>query len=267
MTPEAAEAEGSALVLRDDAQGVATLRLNRPGAYNALSLALMRALHRALDDAADDEGTRVVVIAGAGKGFCAGHDLREIRATPDRAAYEETFATCARLMQRIVGLPKPVIARVHGVATAAGCQLVASCDLAVAAESARFAVPGVNIGLFCSTPMVALSRAVGRKAAMEMLLTGEMIDATTAQRIGLVNRVVADQDLETATAALASGIASKSPLTLAIGKEAFYRQAELDLAAAYAYASEVMTRNMMARDAEIGIDALLAKTRPTWCGR
>jgi enoyl-CoA hydratase/carnithine racemase len=170
-------------------------------------------------------------------------------------------------MRRILSLPKPVIARVHGVATAAGCQLVASCDLAVAAESARFAVPGVNIGLFCSTPMVALSRAVGRKAAMEMLLTGDFVDAAAAQRFGLVNRVVADDALDGSTAALARQIASKSPLTLAIGKEAFYRQAEMDLAAAYAYASEVMTRNMMARDAEIGIDALLTRTTPTWCGR
>jgi enoyl-CoA hydratase/carnithine racemase len=255
------------MLLREDDGGVATLRLNRPQAYNALSLALMEALIGALDGIAADRSIRVVIVAGAGKGFCAGHDLKELRAHPGRDAYARTFATCARLMQRIVSLPKPVIARVHGVATAAGCQLVASCDLAVAAGSARFAVPGVNIGLFCSTPMVALSRAVGRKAAMEMLLTGDMVDATTAQRFGLINRVVADDDLEAATAALARQIASKSPLTLAIGKEAFYRQAEMDLAAAYGYASEVMTRNMMARDAEIGIDALLSRTTPEWCGR
>jgi enoyl-CoA hydratase/carnithine racemase len=258
---------GPAILLRDDADGVATLRLNRPHAYNALSMALMAELARSLDEIATDPAVRVVVVAGAGKGFCAGHDLRELRARPDRAAYEETFAACAGLMRRILSLPKPVIARVHGVATAAGCQLVASCDLAVAAESARFAVPGVNIGLFCSTPMVALSRAVGRKAAMEMLLTGDVVDAAAAQRFGLVNRVVADDALDGSTAALARQIASKSPLTLAIGKEAFYRQAEMDLAAAYAYASEVMTRNMMARDAEIGIDALLTRTTPTWCGR
>jgi enoyl-CoA hydratase/carnithine racemase len=169
-------------------------------------------------------------------------------------------------MQQIVHLPKPVIARVHGVATAAGCQLLASCDLAIAADSARFATPGVNIGLFCSTPMVALSRAVGRKAAMEMLLTGELISAAEALRIGLINRSVPDNDLDAEVAALANRIASKSPLTLAIGKEAFYRQAEMDLASAYAYASEVMTRNMMARDAGEGIDAFLAKRPPTWTG-
>jgi enoyl-CoA hydratase/carnithine racemase len=169
-------------------------------------------------------------------------------------------------MLAIVRLPKPVIARVHGVATAAGCQLVATCDLAVAAETARFATPGVNIGLFCSTPMVALSRAVGRKQAMEMLLTGEMIPAGRACEIGLVNRVVPEAELDTATLALARQIAAKSPLTLAIGKEAFYRQAEMDLEAAYAYAAEVMTRNMLARDAEVGIDAFLAKRPPVWTG-
>jgi enoyl-CoA hydratase/carnithine racemase len=255
------------LLLRDDAEGVATLRLNRPAAYNALSAGLMRALHETLDAIASDNAVRVVIVAGAGKGFCAGHDLRELRARPDRVAYEALFTACSALMQRIVSLPKPVIARVHGVATAAGCQLVASCDLAVAGRAARFAVPGVNIGLFCSTPMVALSRAVGRKAAMEMLLTGEFVDATAAQRFGLVNRVVDEDRLETETFALARQIASKSPLTLAIGKEAFYRQVEMDLGEAYRYASEVMTRNMLARDAEIGIDALLAKTSPQWCGR
>ena len=255
------------LLLRDDAEGVATLRLNRPRSYNALSADLMHALHQTLDAIATDESVRVVVVAGAGKGFCAGHDLRELRARPERAAYEALFNACSALMQRIVSLPKPVIARVHGIATAAGCQLVASCDLAVAARSARFAVPGVNIGLFCSTPMVALSRAVGRKAAMEMLLTGDLVDAQTAQRFGLVNRVTEEDSLDAETFALARQIASKSPLTLAIGKEAFYRQAEMDLADAYRYASEVMTRNMLARDAEIGIDALLAKTSPQWCGR
>jgi enoyl-CoA hydratase/carnithine racemase len=267
MTSPSQADPAPAILLRDDADGVATLRLNRPHAYNALSMALMDDLLAALEAIAADPAVRVVIVAGEGKGFCAGHDLRELRARPGRDAYAETFATCGRLMQRIVALPKPVIARVHGVATAAGCQLVASCDLAVAAAGARFAVPGVNIGLFCSTPMVALSRAVGRKAAMEMLLTGDMVGANDALRLGLVNRVVADETLEEATLALARQIASKSPLTLAIGKEAFYRQAEMDLAAAYAYASEVMTRNMMARDAEIGIDALLTRTTPQWCGR
>lgn len=259
--------DGRAPLRREDGDGIATLLLDRPEAYNALSVGLMEAMLAELDRIAVDGSTRVVVIAGAGRGFCAGHDLRELRARPERAAYEALFTACSALMQRIVSLPKPVIARVHGIATAAGCQLVASCDLAVAARSARFAVPGVNIGLFCSTPMVALARAVGRKAAMEMLLTGDLVDAPTAQRFGLVNRVTDEDSLDAETFALARQIASKSPLTLAIGKEAFYRQAEMDLADAYRYASEVMTRNMLARDAEIGIDALLAKTSPQWCGR
>jgi enoyl-CoA hydratase/carnithine racemase len=207
-----------------------------------------------------------VVIGGTGPAFCAGHDLRELRSRTERAAYQATFELCSRMMTRIVRLPKPVIARVHGVATAAGCQLVASCDLAIAAATARFATPGVNIGLFCSTPMVALSRAVGRKVAMEMLLTGELIDAARARELGLVNRVVPEADLDTAVAALAGQIAANSPLTLAIGKSAFYRQAEMGLDDAYAYVSEVMTRNMLARDAAEGIDAFLAKRTPVWTG-
>ncbi|MBM3479518.1 MAG: enoyl-CoA hydratase [Alphaproteobacteria bacterium] len=258
---------GRAHLRREDGDGIATLLLDRPEAYNALSVGLMEALLAELERIAGDAGTQVVVIAGAGRGFCAGHDLRELRANPDHGFYQHVFGLCSRLMQRIVTLPKPVIARVHGVATAAGCQLVASCDLAVAAEGARFAVPGVNIGLFCSTPMVALSRAVGRKAAMEMLLTGDMVDAARARELGLVNRVVPEAALAQEARALAAQVASKSPLVLAIGKEAFHRQVEMDLAAAYGYASEVMARNMMARDAGIGIDALLSRTRPEWCGR
>jgi enoyl-CoA hydratase/carnithine racemase len=261
---------GAPLLLRQDDAGIATLTLNRPGARNALSMALMEALDTALQQIAADGSVRVVILAGAGPGFCAGHDLREIRGCGEgpgaRAFYEAVFSRCSTLMKRIVRLPKPVIAQVHGVATAAGCQLVASADLAVAAESARFATPGVNIGLFCSTPMVALSRAVGRKASMEMLLTGEMIGATRARELGLVNRVVPDAALAEETQALAAAIASKSPLTLAIGKEAFYRQAELDLDAAYAYASEAMTRNMLARDAAEGIDAFLERRAPVWTG-
>jgi enoyl-CoA hydratase/carnithine racemase len=255
-----------ALVLRHDADGVATLTLNRPRARNALSRDLMAALTAELQAIGADDPVKVVVLAGAGPGFCAGHDLKEMRADPTRAFYERTFAECSALMTTIVRLPKPVIARVHGIATAAGCQLVATCDLAVAAEDARFATPGVNIGLFCSTPMVALSRAVGRKAAMEMLLTGDMVGASDAREIGLVNKVVPADDLEAETAALAAKIASKSPLVLKIGKEAFYRQAEMDLDAAYAYTAEVMTRNMMARDAAEGIDAFLQKREPTWTG-
>ena len=254
------------ILLRHDSDNIATLTLNRPAARNALSMGLMEALDSELAMIADDPAVKVVIIAANGPAFCAGHDLREIRANPSRAAYEAVFALCSRLMQRIVRLPKPVIAQVHGVATAAGCQLVASADLAVAADTARFATPGVDIGLFCSTPMVALSRAVGRKPAMEMLLTGDLVPAARARDLGLINRVVADADLRQATLDLASQIASKSPLTVAIGKEAFYRQLEMDLPDAYTYASEVMTRNMLARDAEEGIDAFLTKRRPHWTG-
>ncbi len=259
--------ENTPVLLEARQHGVLRLTMNRPQARNALSTALMDALIDALGRAAKDAEARVVVIAGAGPAFCAGHDLREIREDRRREAYERLFAQCSELMLAIVRLPKPVIAEVHGVATAAGCQLVASCDLAVAAEEARFATPGVNIGLFCSTPMVALSRAVGRKAAMEMLLTGELVSATRAREIGLVNRVVPSDELRAAVDTLAGEIAGKSAFTVAIGKEAFYRQAELGLAAAYRYAAEVMTTNMLAADAEEGIDAFLAKRQPIWQDR
>jgi enoyl-CoA hydratase/carnithine racemase len=262
--PKAAASEPLVAVAQDG--GTRTLTMNRPQQRNALSVALMTALEQALDEAAADAATKVVVIAGSGPGFCAGHDLKELRADRREETFRATFVQCSRLMTRIVRLPKPVIARVHGIATAAGCQLVASCDLAVASENAQFATPGVNIGLFCSTPMVALSRAVGAKAAMEMLLTGDMIQAARARELGLVNRVVAADALEREVAALGRQIASKSPLTLKIGKEAFYRQAEMGLDEAYAYAAEVMTRNMLARDAAEGIDAFIGKRAPTWCG-
>jgi enoyl-CoA hydratase/carnithine racemase len=252
------------MLLRRDSDNVAILTLNRPEARNALSMGLMQALDAALVAIGDDPRIHAVIIGANGPAFCAGHDLREIRAHPTRADYEAVFALCSMLMQRIVRLPKPVIARVHGVATAAGCQLVASADLAVAADTARFATPGVNIGLFCSTPMVALSRAVGRKAAMEMLLTGDLISADRAREIGLINRVVPPDALDDAALALARQIAAKSPLTVAIGKEAFDRQAEMDLADAYDYAAQVMTRNMLARDATEGIDAFLTKREPSW---
>ena len=254
------------VLLREDRDGVAVLTLNRPRARNALSVPLMAALQAELDAIAGDPAVRVVVIAGAGPAFCAGHDLREMRADPRRESYEDLFDRCSRLMLTITRLPKPVIARVHGTATAAGCQLVATCDLAVATEDARFATPGVNIGLFCSTPMVALTRAVGRKPAMEMLLTGDLVDAGTAKSLGLVNRVVPAAELDAAVMELAGRIAAKSPLTLRIGKEAFHRQAELPLEEAYAYASRVMTENMLARDAEEGIDAFLEKRAPVWRG-
>lgn len=254
------------ILVREDRDGVVRLTLSRPRARNALSLALMEALLGALEAIRGDASVRVVVLAGAGPGFCAGHDLKELRGRPERPFYERTFATCARLMQAILTLPQPVIARVHGIATAAGCQLVATCDLAVAAETARFATPGVNIGLFCSTPMVALARNVGRKAAMEMLLLGELLDAPAAARLGLVNRVVPDERLDDEVGAMAAAIAGKSPLTLRIGKEAFYRQLELPVVEAYAYTARVMTENMLARDAAEGIDAFLERRAPVWCG-
>ena len=254
-------------ILRSDMGGVRTLTLNRPAARNALSHGMLLALSAELRLAATDSSVRVVVLAGAGPAFCAGHDLKEIRAENFGRAYAEAlFAECAKAMLAIVSLPKPVIAQVHGIATAAGCQLVASCDLAVAADDARFATPGVNIGLFCSTPMVALSRNVGRKAAMRMLLTGDLIDAEAAMRFGLISEVAPAAELASRTAELAAKIAAKSPLTLAIGKEAFYRQAELPLADAYAYASQVMVTNLAKRDAQEGIEAFIEKRSPVWCG-
>ncbi len=255
-------------IIRSDTGGVTTLTLNRPQARNALSLGMLLALSAELDRAAMDHSVRVLVLAGAGPAFCAGHDLKEIRAERFGSTYAGAlFAECTKVMLAIIGLPKPVIAQVHGVATAAGCQLVASCDLAVAADDARFATPGVNIGLFCSTPMVALSRNVGRKAAMRMLLTGDLIDADTAVRLGLISEVAPAAELENRTAALAARIAAKSARTLAIGKEAFYAQAELPLADAYAYAARVMVANLSARDAQEGIDAFIEKRSPVWCGR
>ena len=255
-------------ILRSDTAGVATVTLSRPEARNALSQGMLQALLAELQRIAGEAAVHVVVLAGAGPAFCAGHDLKEMRAANFDAAYAAAlFAECAKLMLAIVHLPKPVIAQVHGVATAAGCQLVASCDLAVAADDARFATPGVNIGLFCSTPMVALSRNIGRKAAMQMLLTGDLVDADTALRVGLINEVVPAAELKMRTAALAMKIAAKSPLTLAIGKEAFYRQAELPLADAYAHAAQVMAMNLAKRDAQEGIEAFIEKRAPVWRGQ
>ena len=255
------------ILVRDDSAGVATLTLNRPEARNALSTDLMAALQAELDAIAADGAVHVVVIAASGSAFCAGHDLREIRGLSGRQSYESLFAQCSKLMLSIMNLPQPVIARVHGTATAAGCQLVATCDLAIAGRSARFATPGVNIGLFCSTPMVAASRNLPRKKMMEMLLLGEMIDADDAAAAGLLNRVVADEDLDRELAAWCEAIVSKSPLTLRIGKTAFYRQLELPVEDAYRYAGEVMVENMLARDAEEGIDAFLEKRAPRWTGK
>jgi enoyl-CoA hydratase/carnithine racemase len=258
-----------AVLLRERDGGVAVLTLNRPQARNSLSEALLAALTQSLTDIAADKSVRAVVLAANGPGFCAGHDLKELTARRGdadggRAYFRAIMTTCSAMMQTIVTLPQPVIAAVQGVATAAGCQLVASCDLAIASTSAKFATPGVDIGLFCSTPMVALSRNVPRKLAMEMLLTGNMVEADRAAQIGLVNRVVAAGEERQAALAFAKEIASKSTYTLKIGKEAFYRQLEMSLAEAYAYASEVMTENMMARDAEEGICAFIDKRKPTW---
>jgi enoyl-CoA hydratase/carnithine racemase len=248
---------------------VLRLSLNRPRARNALSAALMGALSNALDHAAADTSLRAVIIAAEGPVFSSGHDLKEMtgrRADPDggATAFAAFFTQCSSLMQQIVMLPKPVIAEIQGTATAAGCQLVASCDLAIASSVAQFATPGVDIGLFCSTPMVALSRSVGRKAAMEMLLTGDMVSAEIAQALGLVNRVVAPEFLSAETMALAQKIASKPRATVRTGKEAFYRQIEMPLADAYDYASRVMTENMLKAEAEEGICAFLEKRKPQW---
>jgi enoyl-CoA hydratase/carnithine racemase len=259
-------------ILLSERQGaIAVLTLNRPSARNSLSLDLIAGLHAAIERDGAARDVAAIVIRGAPPAFCAGHDLRELtarRADADRgrAFFEQTMRACAGMMQAAVACPKPVIAAVNGIATAAGCQLVASCDLAVAGESAQFATPGVNIGLFCSTPMVALSRNVSRKAAMEMLLLGEMAPAGKALELGLVNRVVPDAQVFDAAMQFAQAIAAKSPLTLAIGKKAFYRQIEMPLAEAYEYTANVMVENMLIRDAEEGIGAFLEKRKPEWSG-
>ena len=254
------------VLLREDRDGVAYLALNRPRARNALCVELLEALAAEIDALREDREARVVVISGSGPDFCAGHDLKEMRVHTDLEWQRALFRRCSDVMLALLRLPKVVIARVHGTATAAGCQLVATCDLALASRSARFATPGVNIGLFCSTPMVALSRTVGRKRAMHMLVTGEQLGAEDAARAGLINRAVADAELDGAVEALALEIAAKSPHTLAIGKQAFYRQLEQGVVDAYAYTSEVMAKNMGAADAAEGIDAFLGKRDPVWRG-
>jgi enoyl-CoA hydratase/carnithine racemase len=247
-----------------DSRGAVTLTLNRPQAYNALSEAMIGALQRELDALAADDSVRVVVLAAEGRAFCAGHDLREMRAQPSFDYYRRLFAACSRMMLSVRSLPVPVIARVQGIATAAGCQLVAQCDLAVAASSARFAVSGVNLGLFCSTPGVPLSRNVARKQAFEMLVTGDFIDAREAQARGLVNRVVEPAALEAETERLIASILAKPRVAVALGKELFYRQAELGLEAAYAAAGETMACNMMEEAALEGVQAFLEKRPPRW---
>jgi enoyl-CoA hydratase/carnithine racemase len=267
--PKRHTAPDEPVLLHEGHGNIVFLTLNRPAARNALSEAMIAALHAQIDAAARDAAVRAVVIAANGPAFSAGHDLKELTARRSdtdrgRAYFREVMSSCSAMMQAIVHCPKPVIAAVSGIATAAGCQLVATCDLAVASVSARFATPGVDIGLFCSTPMVALTRNVPRKQAMEMLLTGEAISAERAREIGLINRVVADGAERAEAIALGNLIASKSASTVKTGKTAFYRQAEMNLAEAYRYASEVMTENMMARDAIEGLSAMIDKRKPRW---
>ncbi|MCW5681586.1 MAG: enoyl-CoA hydratase [Xanthobacteraceae bacterium] len=272
MTPQTALAQkpdAAPIILREDHGPVAMLVLNRPAARNSLSQAMIDTLTAEIAKVRDDKAVRALIIAANGPGFCAGHDMKEMTARRTdsdrgRAFFEHMFKSCAAMMMSIVNLPKPVIAAVGGAASAAGCQLVASCDLAVASKEARFATPGVDIGLFCSTPMVALSRNVTNKHAMEMLLTGDLISAQRAYEIGLVNRVVDPDSERHGALELANQIASKSAHTLKIGKEAFYRQRELDLESAYRYTAQVMTENMLARDAEEGIGAFVEKRTPKW---
>ncbi len=255
------------ILLRQDTGGVATLTLNRPKQYNALSEELLAELQSALEAIGADTSVRVVVIAGSGAAFCAGHDLKQMRANPAKDYYDKLFAQCSRMMMTVTRLPQPVIARVHGIATAAGCQLVAQCDLAVASDNAKFAVSGINVGLFCSTPSVSLGRNLPRKQAMEMLLTGDFIDAATAKERGLVNRVVPTDKLDAEVQALAEAIIKKSPVAVSTGKKMFYKQVEMGMEAAYEYAAEVMACNMMAADAGEGIDAFMQKRPPEWKGK
>jgi enoyl-CoA hydratase/carnithine racemase len=252
------------VLLRSDKGGVATLTLNRPKQYNALSEELLGELQSTLKAIEKDESVRVVVIAANGPAFCAGHDLKQMRATPRKDYYDKLFAQCSDVMKLVSRIPQPVIARVHGIATAAGCQLVAQCDLAVASENAKFAVSGINVGLFCSTPSVPLGRNVLRKQAMEMLLTGDFIDADTAVQRGLVNRAVPLDELDAAVAELAGKIIAKSAVAVATGKKMFYKQMEMGLEGAYQYAAEVMACNMMADDVGEGIDAFAQKRPPVW---
>ena len=254
------------VLLREDVAGVCTLTLNRSTQFNSLSEELLVALQAQIDAIAGDPAIRVLVIAGAGKAFCAGHDLKQMRSNHSKEYMQTLFRQCGRLMLSLLKLPQPVSARVHGVATAAGCQLVATCDLAVASDNARFAVSGINVGLFCSTPGVALGRAMARKQAMDMLLTGDFIDATEAQRRGLVNSVVPLDELDAEVARYCASISAKSSVAVAMGKQAFYKQLEMGIDGAYQYAAEAMACNMMTYDAAHGIDAFMAREKPVWRG-
>ena len=263
------DTDSSPMVVREDRDGVATLTLNRPGQFNALSEAMLNALIAQLDAIAADRSVRVVVMAGEGKAFCAGHDLKEMRGNHTLEFQQALFRLCGKVMMQVklIALPQPVIARVHGIATAAGCQLVSMCDLAVAAEGARFAVSGINVGLFCATPSVGLARNMGRKEAFEMLVTGDFIDAAEAQRRGLVNRVVPLEALDEEVARLAGSICAKSAAAISAGKQLFYQQLEMGIEAAYQNAAETMACNMMNEDAAEGIDAFIAKRKPVWKDR
>ncbi len=247
--------------------GIARLTLNRPGQYNALSKQLLTELQNTLDDIATNDDIYVVVLTASGRAFCAGHDLKEMRSSEDREFHQSLFKQCGRVMQTITEMPQPVIAQINGIATAAGCQLVAQCDLAVASDISRFAVSGINVGLFCSTPAVPLSRNMHRKQAMQMLLTGDFIDAGTAREYGLVNTVTSVDELETETRTLAKKIAAKSPLAIKMGKRMFYQQLNMGLADAYDLAGDTMACNMDSEDAREGIDAFIAKRKPVWRGR
>lgn len=258
---------GDAVLLRQDAAGVCTLTLNRPRQYNALSEDLIAALQEAIDAIATDQSVRVVVLAGAGRGFCAGHDLKEMHGHSEQGYFEDLFARCNRMMLGIVSLPQPVIAKVHGLATANGCQLVSICDLAVAADSAEFALCGVKLGLFCSTPAVGVSRNLARKRAFELLVTGEFMDAATAMRDGLVNRVVPEEHLDAEVTRMAQSIVASPAVAIETGKKMFYRQLAMDLEEAYAYAGNVMAENMLAEDAREGIAAFLDKRKPKWSSK
>ena len=262
--------ENEPLVIRRDSRdnrGVVTLTLNNPKQFNALSVALLSALQKELDAIAEDQTIRVVVIAAEGKAFCAGHNLKEMRAHSDRAFHQALFNQCSQMMLTLSRMPQVVIAKVQGIATAAGCQLVASCDLAVASSTAKFATSGINVGLFCSTPAVAVSRNLSPKQAFEMLITGEFIDAETAAAQGLINRVAAPEELDNTLQTLIDAIISKSPVATATGKQMFYNQLGLSLPDAYDYASQVMVENMMADDVAEGIDAFIEKRQAVWTGR
>ena len=252
------------VLLRSDQNGAVFLSLNRPSKLNTLSEALLKALQRELDDIAADPTVQCVVISAEGRGFCAGHDLQEMRSHPDHSYYQELFHQCGKVMQSIVTLPVPVIAKVRGIAAAAGCQLVSSCDLVIATKTARFSVPGIDVGLFCSTPAVALSRNISTKRAFDILLTGDVIDAETALDWGLVSSVVDDTELDEAVTAKVEKILSKSPSAVRYGKSMFHPQKQMSLSDAYDFTGNIMAKNMMCRDAGEGIDAFLAKRTPTW---